>query len=94
MPIVWLSAAVGDLIEIRTYIAERDPESANKIGLRIDRAIGHLANMPNLGKPGRLFGTGELVISGTSFLAIYRLQNQRIEILRILHGRQSFPESL
>jgi toxin ParE1/3/4 len=94
MPIVWLPVAVQDVIHIRTYIADRDPQSASKIGQRIDRAIAHLSVMPNMGRPGRLFGTRELAISGTPFLAVYRVQNHRVEILRILHGRQPFPESL
>lgn len=94
MPIVWLPVAVQDIIHIRHYIADRDPQSATKIGQRIDKAISHLATMPNMGRPGRLFGTRELAINGTPFLAVYRVQSDRIEILRILHGRQTFPESL
>jgi toxin ParE1/3/4 len=94
MPIVWLPAAVGDLIHIRTYIADRDPQSASEIGERIDCTVSYLAVMPNIGRAGRIFGTRELVISGMPFLVVYRLANNRIEILRVLHGRQSFPESL
>lgn len=94
MPIVWLPVAVQDIIHIRHYIADRDPESASKIAQRIDKAIAHLSAMPNMGRSGRIFGTRELTISGTPFLAVYRVQSDRIEILRVLHGRQTFPESL
>ena len=94
MPIVWLPLAVQDIIHIRTYIAEQNPQSASKIAQRIDQAVNHLAQMPHMGRSGRVFGTRELVISGTPFLAVYRLHNHRIEILRILHGRQPFPDPL
>jgi toxin ParE1/3/4 len=94
MPIVWLSVAVQDVLQIRTYIANQDPQSAQSIALRIDKVVGHLTTMPNMGRPGRIFGTRELAISGTSFLVVYRLRNDRIEILRVLHGKQLFPESL
>jgi toxin ParE1/3/4 len=94
MPIVWLSVAVQDVLQIRTYIAEQDPQAARSLGVRIDKAVGHLAAMPNMGRPGRIFGTRELPISGTSFLVVYRVQNDRVEVLRVLHGRQRFPESL
>jgi toxin ParE1/3/4 len=94
MPIVWLSLAVQDVLQIRTYIAEHDPQSASTVGLRIDKAVGNLAQMPNMGRPGRIFGTRELVVSGTSYIVVYRLQNERVEVLRVLHGRQVFPESL
>jgi toxin ParE1/3/4 len=94
MPIVWLSVAVQDVLKIRTYIAEQDPQPAQSVGLQIDKAVGYLAAMPNMGRPGRIFGTRELAISGTSFLVVYRVQNDRVEVLRVLHGRQLFPESL
>jgi toxin ParE1/3/4 len=94
MPIVWLPVAVQDVIHLRTYIADQDPESARGIALRIDKAVNNLGQMPNLGRPGRIFGTRELIVSGTPYLVVYRLQNGRVEILRVLHGRQPFPESL
>jgi toxin ParE1/3/4 len=94
MPIVWLLAAVQDAIHIRTYLAEEDPEAANKNANCLDQAISKLATMPSWGRQGRIFGTRELVISGTSYMVVYRVRNNRIEILRVLHGRQPFPDSL
>jgi toxin ParE1/3/4 len=94
MPIVWLPIAVQDIIHIRTYIAGEDPKSAQSIALRIDKAVNRLSAMPNLGRPGRISGTRELVVSTTPYLAVYRVQNNRVEILRVLHGRQSFPDVL
>ena len=94
MPIVWLVAAVQDVLQIRAFIAEQDPQAAQNVALRIDRAIGLLGSMANMGRPGRIFGTRELVISGTSLLAVYRVRDGRIEILRILHGWQPLPEFL
>ena len=94
MPIVWLVAAVQDVLQIRVFIAEQDPQAAQNLALRIDRAVGLLGSMANMGRPGRIFGTRELVITGTSFLAVYRVRDGRVEILRILHGRQPLPESL
>jgi toxin ParE1/3/4 len=93
MPIVWLPIAVQDIIHIRTYIADHNPQAARKVAQRIDQAVNQLSAMPSMGRPGRVFGTRELVVSGTPYLAVYRVQNNRIEILRILHGRQTFPES-
>jgi toxin ParE1/3/4 len=94
MPIVWLTAAVQDVLSIRTFISQTDSQAAQNISLRLDRAISLLGTMPHMGRPGRIVGTRELAISGTSFLAIYRVQNSRVEILRIFHGRQRLPESL
>lgn len=93
MSIVWLPVAVQDIIHIRVYIADRDPQSAQLNALRLDKAINRLSAMPNIGRPGRISGTRELIISGTPYLAVYRVQNNRVEILRILHGRQAFPDA-
>ncbi|PZD75478.1 Toxin RelE2 [Acaryochloris thomasi RCC1774] len=93
MPIVWLPAAVQDIIHIRTYISDNDPVSARNVAQRIDQSVSNLAKMPNMGRPGRLLGTRELVVSGTPYLAVYRVQNSRVEILRVLHGRQPFPDN-
>jgi toxin ParE1/3/4 len=93
MPIVWLSIAVQDILNIRTYIADQDPQSASDVAARIDKSVNNLSTMPNIGRPGRIFGTRELMVKGTPFLVVYRVQNERVEVLRVLHGRQAFPES-
>jgi toxin ParE1/3/4 len=46
---------------------------------------------PQMGRPGRVAGTRELVISSTPFVVIYRLQGQSIEVLRLLHSAQQWP---
>jgi len=50
-----------------------------------------LAQFPNQGRTGRKSGTRELVLSGSPYIAMYRLHRDAIEILRILHGAQSWP---
>jgi toxin ParE1/3/4 len=94
MPIVWLPIAVQDIIHIRTYIADKDPQSAQNIALQINKSVNRLSAMLNLGRPGRLSSTRELVVTTTPDLAVYRVQNNRVEILRVPHGRQSFPDAL
>jgi toxin ParE1/3/4 len=38
--------------------------------------------------------TRELVIARTPFVVAYRLRNETIEILRVLHGAQRWPDRL
>ena len=103
MRITYLSIAVWDLASIRAYIAAENPESAQRVGQRLGQMIAGLATMPNLGKPGRVFNTRELVtpkIGKTAYVVVYRVQSDRVEILRVLPGmrdveqilRQNFPE--
>lgn len=46
------------------------------------------------GRPGRVPGIRELVISNTPFIAAYAIENDRIVILAVYHGAQQWPEVL
>jgi plasmid stabilization system protein ParE len=39
---------------------------------RIQEAVEYLMEYPNIGRPGRVSGTRELVVSGTPFVVVYR----------------------
>jgi toxin ParE1/3/4 len=89
--IVWSSEAIRDLISLRTYIAEESPAGARRVILQTVETL--LPHNPQVGRPGRVAGTRELVIPRTPYIVPYRLQNQTIQILRVYHGAQRWPES-
>jgi toxin ParE1/3/4 len=43
-----------------------------------------------MGRPGRVQGTRERVITGTPYLVVYRVRHE-VEILRVLHGAMRWP---
>jgi toxin ParE1/3/4 len=97
MRIVFLSLAVKDLASIRAYIAADNPEAAQMVAVRLRKLIQGLAAMPNIGKAGRVFGTRELVtpkIGKTSYVVVYRVRENRLEILRILPGMRKIDSLL
>jgi hypothetical protein len=51
-----------------------------------------LPDNPEIGRNGRVAGTRELVIPKTPFLVPYRVNGQSLEILRIYHAAQRWPE--
>ncbi len=57
-------------------------------------AVEHLAELPNLGRPGRVSGTRELVVPGTPYVIPYRLRGDRLEVIAVFHGRQRWPNRL
>ncbi len=93
MIVVWLQDALDDRRENLLYIAEKDPLAAIDQGERIEKQIDGLVAFPEKGRPGRKKGTRELVIQGTSFIALYRIKPRlkRVEIFRLLHGAQQWP---
>jgi len=93
MKLVWTPPAIRDLQSPRSYIARDKPSAARKQVEIILTAVAGLAHFPDSGRPGRKTGTRELVIGKTPYLAIYRNQGGALEILRILHGRQSWSDA-
>lgn len=44
-----------------------------------------------MGRKGRLEETRELVIVDTPYIVVYRVKDDKVEILRVLHSAQKFP---
>ncbi|NBX05841.1 MAG: type II toxin-antitoxin system RelE/ParE family toxin [Betaproteobacteria bacterium] len=91
MSIRWLPQAQRNRLEQLDYIAQDNPLAAIRQDEQIERQINILVTHPKMGRPGRVAGTRELVISGTPFVVIYRLQGPNIEVLRLLHSAQQWP---
>jgi toxin ParE1/3/4 len=94
MRIVWTLPALRDLGAARAYIALDNPPAAEKQVENIVAAVAGLVRFPESGRVGRRVGTRELVVGRTPYLVPYRIRGDAIEILRVLHGRQKWPEAL
>ena len=91
MTVVWSPRAIQHLAALRAYIARDNPDAAAGVALTLLAAVERLAELPNLGRPGRLAGTRELVVPGTPFVIPYRVRSERLEIIAVFHGRQEWP---
>jgi toxin ParE1/3/4 len=91
MKIKWLKRAFQNLESIANYLQQNNPEIAIQIVLKIQTGIEKLADFPLMGRKGRVASTRELVIINTPYVVIYRIKNDNVEILRILHSAQKFP---
>jgi toxin ParE1/3/4 len=90
LPVVWRPGARDSLAEIIGYIAERNPAAARRMKTVIEAAVVPLAKHPFLFRPGRVPGTRELV-AHPNYIIIYRVLADRVEIVNVLHARQSYP---
>ncbi len=93
MRLVWTIRARADLTEIYTYIATDDPNAARRMQAVVRSRVAGLARMPLMGRAGRVETTRELVIAGTPYVVVYRVAADEVQILRVLHGARSWPES-
>jgi toxin ParE1/3/4 len=92
MRVRWTTDAADDLERICDYVARERPEAARPIALDVLRTIEDLRAFPNRGRPGRVQGTRELVLT-RPFLAVYEVREEEVQVLRILHGARQWPWS-
>jgi toxin ParE1/3/4 len=91
--VVWLARARANRTDAIAYIAQESPRAALDQLDEIERQTDRLADYPEIGRVGRKPGTRECVLNRTPFVLVYRVRPEagRVEILRLLHGRQKYP---
>ncbi len=92
MQVKWTRKALLNLNEAIDYISTDKPMAAAEVGTKIWNAAKMLADHPGIGRPGRVAGTRELVISDLPFILPYAESNGVIFILRVLHTAMRWPE--
>ena len=92
--VVWTRLALDDLEHAHEYIEAANPQGAHAMIDQIERAIGALISFPEIGRPGRIEGTRELVVVGTPFVVPYRVLGQSVNILGVIHSARRWPGDL
>jgi len=93
MEIVWRGSALEDLESARQHIAAENPRAARRVMELILTAVSRLPANPEIGRPGRVGGTRELVVSRTPYLVAYAVLGDELVILDVLHGAQEWPDT-
>jgi addiction module RelE/StbE family toxin len=91
MKVRWSKQAKRDRLNIFRYIKEESPDAAKRMNEIFDASTDKLKKFPNLGKPGRLPGTRELVVH-KRYLLVYEVQQQGINIYALLHTSRQWPK--
>jgi plasmid stabilization system protein ParE len=58
---------------------------------KLYETIRSLRQSPHRGRPGSEEGTREIVFGPLPYIAVYRVKDETIEVLRIYHGAQDRP---
>lgn len=91
MEVRWSPEAAADFTAIIRYIRNDNPSAALQVARAIYNAIAQLNTFPNRGRPGRVNGTRELLLQNLPFIVVYRVKENLVEIVRLLHGAQRWP---
>ena len=95
MRLRWTRLAEQDLDAIAQYIGQDSPPAAARVVLElIDQAETLLSGNPAIGRPGRVLGTRELVIGRLPYIIAYRVREDDLEILRVMHTSRAWPQEM
>lgn len=85
MKLRYKARALRHIEAIHGYIANHDPRAAARVVRRIEHSIGRLASFPLSGRPGVVTGTRILVVPGVPYVVIYRVREEEVDIIAVLH---------
>jgi len=91
MKAVWSRRAIRHLVHLREHIEKDSFQNAALVVSRILNAVELLQTHPEIGRPGRVVGTRELVVPQTPYIVPYRIHRDRMDLIAVLHGHQEWP---
>ncbi len=94
MRLIWSRKALSDLQQIRDFIGADNVQAAGELLKRIRSSTRRLTRHPGLGRPGRVSGSRELVLSGTPYVVWYRVERDAVAVLRVIHGARSWVDAV
>jgi toxin ParE1/3/4 len=92
MQVKWLRTALRNLDAESAFIANDDPAAARLVVQPVLKAVAMLAAQPDLGRPGRVPHTRELVVLNTRYIVPYRVRGNTVEVLRVFHTSRRLPQ--
>lgn len=90
MKIRWLLRASNSLEAIVDFVAQDNPSAADILAKKIRNATVSLKDFPEMGKPGRIAGTRELIVPSTPYIIPYRIREDEVQILHVVHASRKW----
>ena len=84
--------AVADLTDIWLYIAEGNPENADRFISKIHEKCLMLAQSPHIGRQRDELARGIRSFPIKRFLIFYRINEDMVEIVRVLSGYRDIEQ--
>ena len=91
MRLHWTTLAAEDLYRIVQRIQQNNRTAAARVATILYDGCTSLKDFPQMGRKGRIEGTRELVFPGLPYIAVYRIKDRFVEVLRIYHAAQDWP---
>jgi len=86
----WRKTARANLLAIVNYIADDNPNAAQRVKDEIEAKVEMLPERAKIYRPSRVPGTREMVVR-SNYIVVYAENDDAITILRVLHAAQQWP---
>jgi toxin ParE1/3/4 len=91
MKLIWRLQARIDLLNIHSFLSNRNPAAADRIAAEIYTAAKRLEQFPQLGRQG-IWGDVRLMqVPRRPYLLPYRVSGDYVEILAVIDERMERP---
>ena len=90
MNLTWTPQALADRRAIYAYVEADNPRAALALDEVFDARAARLTRHPDLGRPGRVSQTRELVVH-RNYVLVYDIVGDLVRILRLLHAARRWP---
>ncbi|QSJ14179.1 type II toxin-antitoxin system RelE/ParE family toxin [Nostoc sp. UHCC 0702] len=87
MKLQFSNSAVQDLVRLREFIAQNNPQAAERVSLRLRQAIGKLVLYPDIGRPVLELENVRELFAG-NYVVRYLREEDTIFVLRVWHGKE------
>ena len=91
MRLKWTRRALREQDEAFEWIVTENLIAAREVIDRMHSAMRLLAKNSKMGRPGRISGTREFVVSRTPYVVAYRIGAEQVEILAVIHHAREWP---
>lgn len=94
--VVWSETARAEYLKIIAYIAERNPDAAERVAGQIESAGASLGEFAT-GRAGRVKDTYEKVVTDLPYIVAYEIVplpegGEMVAILHVIHSARDWPE--
>lgn len=90
MRVIWTPEARQDRADVWDYIAADNPFAAAHMDELFRTAAARLAEHPELGRPGKIPGTREL-IPHENYRLVYEIDRETLWVLALVHTARQWP---
>jgi len=84
--------AKQDMSTVRKYISKDSEDMATQVLTQVKASMSGVLNFPLMGRIGRVKNTRELVLTQSSYILVYRVVKDTVEILALIHTSRIWPD--